>query len=112
MRIAFRVDASKDIGYGHFMRCLTFANSFDPLSVDIMFICRDLPLHLQKKIMDHGHLFSKLTRIINENIFDDLQHSEWLGASQKQDALDSINALGSKIWDWIVVDHYGIDYRW
>ena len=112
MRIAFRVDASKSIGYGHFMRCLTLANSFDHASVDIMFICRDLPLHLQKKIIDHGYLLSTLTRIINENMFDDLQHSEWLGASQKQDALESINALGSAIWDWIVVDHYGIDYRW
>jgi len=112
MRVAFRVDASVDIGHGHFMRCLTLANSFEAICVEIKFISRDLPLYLQKKVTDQGYIFSALTKEVDEQVFDDLQHSQWLGANQNQDALESISAMGAGVWDWLVVDHYGIDYRW
>ena len=40
IRIAFRVDASSDIGFGHLMRTMALANGFPP-EVDITFIIKD-----------------------------------------------------------------------
>ena len=112
MRIAFRVDASSNIGYGHFMRCLTRADSLKPECLQIIFLCRHLPLHLQKMLGDKGYDFSLLTNTSVDENLDDLQYSHWLGVSQRQDAVDSVNAMKNRIWDWVVIDHYGIDYRW
>jgi UDP-2,4-diacetamido-2,4,6-trideoxy-beta-L-altropyranose hydrolase len=112
MRIAFRVDASSNIGYGHFMRCLTLADSLKPECLQIIFLCRHLPLHLQKMLGDKGYDFSLLTNTSVDENLDDLQYSHWLGVSQRQDAVDSVNAMKNRIWDWVVIDHYGIDYRW
>ena len=44
--IAFRVDASNQIGTGHFMRCLTLTNELRKQDVQIRFISRNLPTHL------------------------------------------------------------------
>ena len=112
MRIAFRVDASNNIGYGHFMRCMTLADSLASECFQIMFLCRQLPLHFQKMISNKGYDFSLLTNAQVDDRLDDLQFSHWLGVSQYQDAINSIQSLGDGILDFIVIDHYGIDYRW
>ena len=44
--VAFRVDASAEIGTGHFMRCLTLADELKKQGADIRFISRNLPLYL------------------------------------------------------------------
>jgi UDP-2,4-diacetamido-2,4,6-trideoxy-beta-L-altropyranose hydrolase len=112
MRIAFRVDASSNIGYGHFMRCLTLADSLASECFQIMFLCRQLPLHFQKMIGNKGYDFSLLTNTPVDDRLDDLQYSHWLGVSQHQDAINSFESMKDGIWDFIVIDHYGIDYRW
>ena len=40
MKIAFRVDASNEIGTGHVIRCITLAKLFKERGADIQFICR------------------------------------------------------------------------
>jgi UDP-2,4-diacetamido-2,4,6-trideoxy-beta-L-altropyranose hydrolase len=112
MRIVFRVDGSKKTGHGHFMRCLTLADSFDTKLVEITFVFRSLSLNLQNKIRERGYAFSELKTEKNDNNLGDLHHSDWLEVSQKQDATDFLNALGSEEYEWIVVDHYALDWRW
>lgn len=111
-KIAIRVDATKQIGTGHFMRCLTLANGLQKRGAHICFISRELPLHLLDMLVAKGVEFIPLERDENPLPSTDLAHSHWLGVSQLQDAQATIQALADRNWEWLVVDHYALDSRW
>ena len=110
--IAIRVDASTQIGTGHFMRCLTLADALKQRGARIRFISRHLPEYLQSILVDKGHELVPLDNAQNNASWDELAHARWLGVTQVQDAADSIQALYDKAWDWLIVDHYSLDLRW
>lgn len=112
MKAVFRVDASCQIGTGHFMRCLTLADALKQHGAQIRFISRHLPEHLRGMLAARGHEFMLLDSPQNVADVDELAHSPWLGVSQGQDAADSIRILSDADWDWLVVDHYALDSRW
>jgi UDP-2,4-diacetamido-2,4,6-trideoxy-beta-L-altropyranose hydrolase len=112
MRIVFRVDASEQIGIGHLMRCLTLAQSLSSRGALVHFICRHLSAYWQRKLTDLGYVVSVLPPHSDVVAVDDLAHARWLGVEQSRDAADTISVLGSSAWDWLVVDHYGLDHRW
>jgi UDP-2,4-diacetamido-2,4,6-trideoxy-beta-L-altropyranose hydrolase len=112
MKIAIRVDASSQIGTGHFMRCLTLANVLKQSGAQICFISRHLPEHLHSMLAAKGHEIAPLGSTQNEAALDELAHARWLGVSQAQDAMDTIHALSDGSWDWLIVDHYALDSRW
>lgn len=112
MKIAFRVDASDQIGTGHLMRCLTLADALKQHGAQTRIISRQMPGHLHDMLAVRGHEFMPLNNGPDEIILDDLSHTHWLGASQLTDAQDSVQALSDKTWDWLVVDHYALDARW
>lgn len=112
-QIAFRTDATNQIGTGHFMRCLTLANELIQRGAQIRFISRDLPTHLRDMLTAKGMEFVPMESEGAPSIpADDLAHAHWLGVSQAQDALATLQALSGKTWDWLVVDHYALDARW
>ena len=111
MNIAFRVDASSQIGTGHFMRCLTLADALNQRGAQIRFISRHLLEHLQGLLLNKGYEFMMLESQANANV-DDLAHSHWLGTTQQYDAEEALQLLSDRIWDWLVVDHYALDFRW
>ena len=112
MRIAIRVDASTQIGTGHFMRCLTLADALQDRGARVRFVSRYLPEHLQDMLAAKGHEFILLNSSAGETISDGLSHAHWLGAGQHADAQDTIQALSDQTWDWLVVDHYALDAHW
>jgi UDP-2,4-diacetamido-2,4,6-trideoxy-beta-L-altropyranose hydrolase len=112
MKIAVRVDASVQIGTGHFMRCLTLADALKQRGAQTRLISRHLPDHLRSMLETKGHEFTLLEDVQNDEPLDELAHAPWLGVSQAQDAADSIQALSEACWDWLVVDHYALDARW
>lgn len=112
MNIALRVDASNEIGTGHFMRCLTLADAFKQRGANIRFVSRHMPDHLRDMLSTKGHEFALLNGIPGEEIANDTSHTHWLGVSQAQDAIDTSHALSDQAWDWLVVDHYALDARW
>ncbi|MDI1293633.1 MAG: UDP-2,4-diacetamido-2,4,6-trideoxy-beta-L-altropyranose hydrolase [Methylobacter sp.] len=112
MKIAFRVDASVQIGSGHFMRCLTLADELTRRGAQIRFVSRYLPDYLACLLAAKGYELAMLDSAENDAVFDELAHAHWLGCSQAEDAKDAIKALSDRVWDWLIVDHYALDSRW
>lgn len=112
MKIAIRVDASSQIGTGHFMRCLTLADELKQRGAHICFVSRELPAHLRDMLAAKEMEFAALDREAIDEQAGVLAHSHWLGTSQMQDAQATIRALSGQSWDWLVVDHYALDEDW
>jgi len=112
MNVAIRTDASQQIGTGHFMRCLTLADALKQSGVQIRFICRDLPAHLQAMLVARDMQLALLDAPADSALSGDLPHSHWLQTSQADDAEATLQALSGQTWDWLIVDHYALDARW
>ncbi len=113
MKIAFRVDASSQIGTGHFMRCLTLADGLKQRGARIRFVSRNLPAHLCDMLAAKNMEYvSPASDAIPSPVNNGLAHAHWLGTSQTQDAQATIQALSDQSWDWLIVDHYALDSRW
>lgn len=117
-RIAFRVDASRAIGSGHVMRCLTLAEAMAARGGEVRFLCRALPGHLGNVIESRGFQLDVLPEAAANcdagkgDRTDDLPHARWLGVDYRVDAEQCIHVLGARSIDLLVVDHYGLDARW
>jgi len=112
MRVVFRVDASLQMGTGHVMRCLTLALVLKENGVDVRFICRKHKGNLIDKIRSNGFNVHELELLVEIEVDNRLAHSQWLGATQQQDADDCINILKVEKTNWIIVDHYALDEQW
>lgn len=112
MNVAFRVDASNEIGTGHFIRCLALADALALRNNRIRFISRHLPPHFRAMLAANGHAFVALDSPAQAADADGPPHALWLGTSQERDAADSVAALSDHSWDWLVIDHYALDARW
>lgn len=122
MRIAFRTDASLQIGTGHVMRCLTLADALAVRGADCQFICREHPGHLIDYIRTKGFVVHSLpvVALADKDVLAiepgstslELAHRDWLGATQVQDAEVCTPILAELNPDWLIVDHYALDNRW
>lgn len=117
MKIAFRADASIQIGTGHVMRCLTLAGELKRQGHECLFICRDHEGHLGRQIENKGFALHLLS-VVDESkpdlaLLDWNDHAVWLGVTWHQDAKQTRDVLNQqKPVDWLVVDHYALDSRW
>lgn len=113
MKIAFRVDASIEIGTGHVMRCLTLADELARQGCLCIFICRDHRGHLGSLIRDKGYDLYLLSEpgvdCVDLNWND---HARWLGTSWEEDAAQTMEIIGRVSVDRLVVDHYALDIYW
>ena len=116
MKIAFRCDASVEIGSGHVVRCLVLAEALRSQGAEVCFICRDHPGNLVALIQGKGIdvLVLPRGRPVNGShaTTPRSRYARWLGASQHEDAEFAIDFLTGWKPDWIVVDHYGLDRIW
>lgn len=121
MKVAFRADASLQIGTGHVMRCLTLADALAARGADCQFICGAHEGNLIEFIRGKGYVAHALP-IAHEastgltapgpEASTPLAHSHWLGATQAQDAEACAPILAAQRPDWLIADHYALDARW
>lgn len=116
MRVAFRADASVEIGTGHVMRCLTLADALREGGAGCLFLCRRHDGHLLDLIAARGHRAVALPpcEAGTATAADPAApaHARWLGTNWAVDAQDSREALAGAVVEWLVVDHYALDRRW
>lgn len=121
MKVAFRADASSQIGTGHVIRCLTLATALRQAGAACTFFCRSQRGDLRETIASQGHEVRMLAPLPNAGTdvaaeamtgTDGPPHAGWLGTSSAQDAQDTLDAMVGQCWDWLVVDHYGLDVEW
>lgn len=117
MYVAFRADASLQIGTGHVMRCLTLADALRERGAKCIFVCRPHQGHLLDLVIQRGHEALALPEL-QESAQPDLNgtaHAHWLGTHWTKDAQDTQQTLSARkgqLVDWLVVDHYALDARW
>lgn len=92
MKVVIRVDASVEIGSGHVMRCLTFANMLKQVGGQVSFICRAYQGHLLDLIEIRGYATIRIESDISESV-----------------AIDEIKRLQP---DLLIVDHYQLGLEW
>jgi len=112
MRVAFRVDASLQIGSGHVMRCLTLADALRAIGATCHFLSRGHAGHLLDLIRRRGHVAHELPIVSGLADADGTAHARWLGCDWRTDADQSAAVLDGLAADWLVVDHYALDARW
>ncbi|MGS1117996.1 UDP-2,4-diacetamido-2,4,6-trideoxy-beta-L-altropyranose hydrolase [Castellaniella sp. UC4442_H9] len=118
MEVAFRADASLQIGTGHVIRCLTLADALRERGANCRFVCRAHDGHLARTIEARGYAVSLLSPVhgldsVGRQEHHTVRHERWLGADWQTDAAQTIAALaGSAPHDWLIVDHYALDERW
>jgi UDP-2,4-diacetamido-2,4,6-trideoxy-beta-L-altropyranose hydrolase len=116
MKIAFRTDASVQIGTGHVMRCITLANELAREGHQCLFICRAHEGHLGELIASKGFELYLLSSFGGgpEAVSDDSDggYAQWLGVTWQRDAKQTQDCLAPLAADWLVVDHYALGVRW
>ena len=117
VNIAFRCDASEDIGSGHVMRCLTLAKQLERVDISIFFLCRKEPGNLIKLLEKDFHVLQlcESTTDKRERRKGDHLEREWCPKMQQEDGQECLRLLRSSgIYDvdWIIVDHYRIGAAW
>lgn len=114
--IAFRVDASDEIGTGHVMRCLALAEELKDFGFKSKFFCRAHSGHMAELIKNNRHEVELLPIrdkwVAELNLTSHSNYESWLGANWSDDVREVLNRVKDHPPDWLVVDHYGIDVKW
>lgn len=115
MKVVFRADASLQIGSGHIMRCLALAQTLRRQGHAVSFISRTLPGHRLPQVAAQGfgaYALPAAPAVAGSEPDSGLAHAAWLGVAQSVDAEQSHALLAELRPDWLIVDHYALDYRW
>ncbi|MEY8882724.1 UDP-2,4-diacetamido-2,4,6-trideoxy-beta-L-altropyranose hydrolase [Donghicola sp. XS_ASV15] len=111
--IAFRADASLEIGSGHVVRCLTLAKALREAGAECLFLSRDLEGSLCDRIRSEGFSCHLLPAPVDADLpAGGPAHARWAKVSWEQDAQDCAAALKDHAVDWLIMDHYAFDRNW
>lgn len=106
--VAFRVDASIEIGTGHVMRCLSLATQLRIAGFSCHFITRSDPGHLNEIISKEGHDLWSLSKSQIGSYgthSNPPAHAAWLRGSWKEDALATREFLKHLDPSFVFLDH-------
>jgi UDP-2,4-diacetamido-2,4,6-trideoxy-beta-L-altropyranose hydrolase len=112
MKAMFRVDASVQMGGGHLMRCLTLAETLRERGVDTRFVCREHVGNLIALLVQKGMPVAALRAYATRATSNVDDYAAWLGATEAEDAEQTVVAFSNTKPDWVVVDHYGLGIDW
>ena len=108
-RVVIRADASRAIGSGHVMRCLTFAERLRKRGDDVTFVSRELPGNLIAFVAGKGFRVLPLPHHAEDASLTG--YAAWLTVPVTVDAEETLAAVSRHI-DLLVVDSYALDIAW
>jgi len=112
MKVVIRTDSSQKIGSGHVMRCLTFSQELRKSGATVEFIVREHQGNINELIKNKGFKITLIPNTVIEKKQSLTEYEQWLGVTQEVDASETIQILKDKKIDWLILDHYALDYNW
>ena len=108
-----RADASVAIGSGHIARCVTLAEVLRKNGAEVVFACRQLPGHLLQRLQEQRFVAHALPGAYLDEQGDE-QGADIEALLPWQTDIDALAAVLKEDvrFDWLIVDHYGLDARW
>ena len=96
------------------MRCLTLAEALSDRGVRCRFICRQHDGNMLDEIAARGFDTIALPALRGDSATTSstFSHARWLATTAERDAQETKDAVCANPPDWMVVDHYGIDWAW
>jgi len=108
-----RTDASRQIGSGHVMRCLTLADELRDKGAEVVFIMRGYDSNIDEYVRGKKFIVHLLPHPSEYNLQQNLDgYEQWLGVKQEKDAEETIQFIADKHIDWLIIDHYAIEKIW
>jgi UDP-2,4-diacetamido-2,4,6-trideoxy-beta-L-altropyranose hydrolase len=105
MRACFRVDASRGMGVGHVMRCLSLADALSDVGTESTFICG---AQAGEWVEQRGYRHSPVA----SPLLLDAEHTSDAWRAADVAATRAVIEASGERPDWLIVDHYAIDQRW
>lgn len=112
MQVALRTDASGRIGTGHFRRCQSLASALRALGAQTLFVSRPHDAISLATAQEETTAWLPTPAPGFQPAPGDPPHGAWAGVGWEQDVAETLEALGGRRIDWLVVDHYAFDARW
>ena len=109
-RVAFRCDANRVIGSGHFMRSLKLASYLKAEGCHVIFIMSSSNDFIKSKLDENSIPIEVLGG--KEDKLDASDYSTWLPLGVNLDSAKTGEILRRHVVDTLVIDHYGIDRSW
>ena len=111
--ILIRTDSSHIIGSGHVMRCITIAEELRNNGATVEFITRNHKGNINEQISAKRFKINLLPRPTIDLAREKLKECKTtLGLSQDIDAEETIQIIAGMKLNWLIVDHYALDYQW
>jgi len=111
MNITIRADASINIGSGHIMRCLVFAEALLAKGHNVEFICREQPGNLINYIRQKSISIKTMRKYpYTPPEQYSTTYEYWLQAPWQEDANEFISLVNEV--DLVISDHYAIASEW
>ena len=118
VRVAIRTDASYEIGSGHLMRCIALADELQKSGYEILFISSNREQNWIKLIREKNYECATIVTSFEKNRRNTraMKSNRHRVASNdidwQKDSREVKEILKYRTTDWLIVDHYGIDWRW
>lgn len=97
LSIAVRADASSAIGTGHIFRCMALTDELRRKGGRAIYVCADAPGNLIGVLEEKGYQVKTIPDALDPDA----------------DARATLATLSDEPrFDWLLVDHYGLDSRW
>ena len=119
VNIAIRTDASSVIGSGHLMRCLAIADELKNRGVSVLFITVSEEQKWIDLIRGSGFSCETIESAHANGVFqtdsdcnETHTRSQRYGVDWRKDSSQTREIIEGKEIDWLIVDHYGLDWQW
>ena len=99
MKIAFRVDASRRIGLGHVVRCLSLAEELRTLGAEVLFVARSLDVDMSRVVAGRKFSICTLPATAESRLTGRLEEQN--DGGWQNDADETVVALGSVVPIWL-----------